>query len=91
MSNPVYLIATTFASPCGSGSTHGFRMYDNEAKCYDNNSETLITDDLELLDYALTVDDKEVKGMLDFVQEYEKGMNINDQYYDWDEIKGCFP
>lgn len=91
MSNPVTLVATTFDSHVCGTKTHGFRIHDNEAQCYDNNSESPISDDLELLDYALTVDNPDIKALLDFVKEHEKGMTINSQYYEWDEIKGCFP
>ncbi len=90
MSNPVTLVATTFQATAIGTETHGFRLYDNEAQCYDNNSESPISDDLELLDYALTVDTPEVKDLFVFVRENEKGLTINNQYYDWDEIKDHF-
>lgn len=90
MSNPVTLVATTFnAHVCGTV-THGFRIYDNEGQSYDNNSESPISDDLELLDYALTVDSPDVQAIFDFLKENESGITINNQYYDWDEIKDHF-
>ena len=91
MSNPVTLISTTFNSPCVRGSiTHGFRLYDNEAKCYDNNSESLITDDMELLKYALECGDLDAEDIFEFMKETEKGITINDTYYEWDEIRSLF-
>ena len=92
MSNPVTLISTTFNSHRVRGSiTHGFRLYDNETKCYDNNSESLITDDMELLEYALGCGDLDAKSIFEFMKETEKGITINDTYYEWDEIKSFFP
>jgi len=91
MSNPAFLVATTFDSHVIGTKTHGFRLYDNEAQCYDNLSESPITDDMELLQYALECDGNDIRGILDFIKENEKGININDNYYDWDEIKAYFP
>lgn len=90
MSNNVQLVATTFENLDGS-KTYGFRMYDGYTKVYDNNSETLITDDLQLLEYAIGCGDAEVTGMIDFLSENNTGLTINDVWYDYDEIKVLLP
>lgn len=87
MSSKVILQGTSFVSVNG-GTTYGFRLYDEYAKVYDNNSETLIEDDLELLKYAASVEDTDgTQAILNFVFEQETGMEINGTWYDWDEIK----
>lgn len=86
MSNSVNLVATKFVSATGE-ETFGFRMYDNYGDVYDNLAESLITDEIELLEYAKNADYREVRDMLDSVVENETGMNINGVWYDWDEIK----
>ena len=88
MSNQVTLMATTFTQPASTvPDTHGFRMYDSYSKTYDNNSESPIMDDIELLQYALSVEDEIVTGMIDHLKSMEKGMTINGVWYDYDEIK----
>lgn len=87
----INLVATTFKANAASiPDTYGYRIYDDYAKAYDNNSESPIEDDLDLLEYALQSSDDEVKTMLDFVKEHQNGMNINGEWYDWDQIKECF-
>jgi hypothetical protein len=86
----ITLTATTFDSHVEGIKTYGFRIYDENNKVYDNNSKSPIVDDIDLLEYALTVDDYEIKAMLSHIKENEKGMTINSQYYDWEEIKEYF-
>ena len=86
----VTLTATTFDAHVEVKKSHGFLLHDDYAKTYDNNSESPITDDLELLKYALSVDDDEIKAILSFIKENEEGMRINGVWYDWYEISECF-
>lgn len=90
MASKVTLIATTFDEHVCGTKTHGFRMYDDYSQAYDNNSESPIEDDFDLLRYALTCSNSDIKAMLDFIAENEMGMMINSQFYDWEEIKDCF-
>jgi hypothetical protein len=84
----INLLATTFSDLMAT--TYGFRMYDEYDQCYDDNSESPIEDDLDLLRYALTVDCDKVREMLSYLKENREGMNINNVWYDWDEIAAVF-
>jgi hypothetical protein len=90
MSSNTTLEATTF-EPLRGAKTYGFRMYDDYSKTYDNNSSSLIVDDMELLEYAIGCGDSEVTGMIEFLSENEQGMTINGTWYDYEEIKIYFP
>lgn len=72
-----------------NGSTFGFCMYDEHAQAYDNLSESLIEDDIELLKYAYQghsgVND-EISGMFNHIKESKCGIEINGEWYDWDDI-----
>jgi len=90
MSNPVHLIATTFEHPAMGTKDHGFILSDNEAKiCFDG-EESVIMDDMELLQFALKQEGNDIQPMFEFIKEHEKGININNQYYEWEEIKQYF-
>lgn len=86
MSNHAMLIGTKFVDSDGIES-YGFRISDNYAKSYDNWSECPIEGDLELLAYAVENGDEQAQSILNFVAEEEKGIDINDTWYDWEEIK----
>jgi hypothetical protein len=85
-----HLVATTFEDHVCGTKTHGFRIYDEYEAYYDNNSESPINDDIELLEYALSVDDADIKGLFDCQRELQSGITINNQFYDWEEIKDLF-
>jgi hypothetical protein len=88
MSSPVTLVATTFTPTSAPlSNTYGFRIYDGYSQRYDNNAKAPITDDMKLLEYARSIHCDDIKAMLDFVKEEHTGMEINCQWYDYDEIK----
>ncbi len=88
MSDKVNLVTTEFRD--FSGTSKGFRIYDENCQAYDNVSEILIEDDMELLRYAyinhIGVDD-EISQMLKSVVEKEDEVVINGTTYTWDQIK----
>ena len=88
MSNRVSLDATKFVNKNGDES-YGYRMYDDYDQTYYNCAESNIMemDDLELLEYAGKRADERAGEMISFCMEEEKGMYINDTWYDHDEIK----
>jgi hypothetical protein len=86
MSNRIHLNAVKFEYLKGDV-TYGYTISDDEDMSFDNNAEVMIEDDLELLRYAKKTADASTEAMLDFMQENEKGILINDSWYDWDEIK----
>lgn len=86
MSNRVHLNAVKMEYLTGDVS-YGYTISDDEGLSFDNNAEAMIEDDLDLLRYAKKTADASAEAILDFVQENEKGVLINDSWYDWDQIK----
>lgn len=86
MSNRVHLNAVKMEYLNGYV-VYGYTISDDEALSFDNNAEAMIKDDLELLRYVKKTADTAAKAMLDFIQENEKGILINNSWYDWEQIK----
>lgn len=86
MSNPVYLNSMKFEG-LGGHVSYGYTISDNEDQDFDSCAEHMIEDDLELLKYVRANGGSSARDILDFVAEEEKGIEINDTFYDWDEIK----
>lgn len=86
MSNRVHLNAVKIEYLNGSV-TYGYTISDDNEMTFENNAEAMIQDDMELLRYAKQTADSVTEGILDFVRENEKGILINDSWYDWDDIK----
>jgi hypothetical protein len=106
MSNPVDIQFRRFENlnddltPDGTAN-YGFVIYDNEGTTYNNNfnSKEELQGELDkregtfpqkVIDLVCYFGDNMAQGMLDFVQENEKGITINGTFYEWDEIKACF-
>ena len=95
MSNEVTIQATQFVNMRGAektGSTFGFRIYDDYDSVYSNlmmEGEFLdiSSEDLAFLKYVVDNASDKIEYMLDSVVENEKGMEINGTWYDWNEIK----
>lgn len=85
--NCITLQATKFVNLPQGDETIGWRMYDNHGQTYDNTLESLVTEDLELLKIALESTDQQVLDMLSMMQEISKGIEINGNFYDWDQVK----
>ena len=90
MSNQVCLMSTKFVDR--DGTTYGFRMYDNYGTAYNNCSEGLIEDDMQLLRYVkiATTKDRTLAAFFNYIKECESGIEINNTWYDWEEIKDIF-
>lgn len=86
MSNQVILNSMEFKD-IGGHVSYGYTISDNEDQDFDSCAEHMIEDDIELLKYAVANNGESAQGILDFVVENEKGILINDTWYDWDEIK----
>ena len=83
MSNRICLYATEFKDY--SGSSFGYRVADDYDKEYNNMSERMISDDMELLRYAVAT--SEFAEFHDFLSDNQSGLSINDVWYDWEEVK----
>ncbi len=89
MSNRISLIATKFTNIKTGHETLGYRLYDDYEQIYDNTFESVPDDDIEFLQMVYDRCD-EYSAILNYLWETKKGININEEYYDWDEIKGVF-
>ena len=83
MSNRICLYATEFKDL--QGSSFGYRVADDYDKEYHNFAPKMITDDLALLQYA--VETTEFSTFHDFLADNESGLSINDEWYDWEQVK----
>lgn len=86
MSNRAILTAMKFEALSGDV-CYGYTLSDQYALDFDNNAEAMIEDDLDLLRYALKNAGNGGDEILDSVRDNEKGILINDNWYDWNEIK----
>jgi hypothetical protein len=87
MSNKVTIEPTKFVNIRSGSETVGFRMYDDYAQVYNNTWDSIPDDDMDLLKLVVTDDSVEVRDMLLFIKENEKGICIGDEFYDWEQIK----
>jgi len=83
----VCLVATTFTNLSGHIS-YGYRIYDEYGHNYYNLHSSLIEDDLELLEDAITNGDRETREMLMYAKEH--GIEINDVWYEPEQIQHLF-
>lgn len=90
MSNRVSIVPTEFVNVRSGDRTLGVRVYDDEGQSYDNTWETIPDDDMDLIKKVLQSDDINIVGMMDFIQENEKGLSIDGNWYDWEQIKDCW-
>jgi hypothetical protein len=92
MSNRLCIVSTEFRNARTEGTTYGVRIYDNYDNVYDNLWEGILYDDLEILATVLkdTKGNERVEAMFDFIQENENGIDIDGEWYDWDQIKHLF-
>jgi len=91
MCNRVTIEATKFVNKDGS-ETYGFRMYDDYAQLYNNCAESNIMEleDKDLLKYVLDRSDEVSGEMFSYCMSENKGIYINDEWYDYDELKDIF-
>ena len=89
MSN-ITIQPTKFVNVRTGENTLGVRVYDDYGQSYDNTWESIPDDDHEILKIIIKSDDKVVRGMMEFLQEDQKSIDIGGAYYSWDEIKYLF-
>lgn len=86
MSNRAILTAMKFEALSGD-ITYGYHLSDDYALDFDDNAESMIEDDLDCLRFAVANAGDAGREILNSIQENEKGIIINSNHYDWDEIK----
>ena len=80
------LLSTTFVD-MSVETSYGYRLFDDYGQTYCNIGSYLIEDDLELLQFAMENSDDYSRTLFKFLIEDQKGLNINNSWYDFDEIK----
>ena len=88
MSNRASITTTKFTNIKSGESTLGFRAYDDYEQMYDNTWDEMPDGDMDVLAKVLKESDcKEMTGIIDFIVENKKGIEINGTWYDWEDIK----
>jgi hypothetical protein len=91
MSNTLTLIPTKFQDIRSGDVTYGYRIFDSYDDSYSNTWESIPDDDMEFLKMVLdeTVENysQVVLEMFNFLQENEKGLDIDGTFYDFEDIK----
>lgn len=82
--NRIYLESTTFVNHNGS-ETYGYRFYDDYEKTYCNLAEAPITDDMDLLRFAVKMEDD--SSLINYIIENEKSIEINGTLYKINDIE----
>jgi hypothetical protein len=90
MSNLVEVKRTKFTNLDGSAETYGYRIYDNYGASYCNlffKEDELPKDDFELIKYIQEYNDEVVDAMLQYIEDDQEGISIDDEFYEWKDIK----
>lgn len=84
MSNLVVLNSTTFKDH--TGESKGYLIQDNYDCSHEKDLETVPTG-LDLLTLAMQSDNPVIISIIDSLVENDKGIKIDGEWYDWDDIK----
>src|SRR5438045_3423982 len=87
MSNRVCIEPTKFVDVRSGSESYGFRACDNYGQTYCNSFESIPDNDLEFLALVVENTDDILQDMLNMLIEDERGLDIGDKWYDYDDIK----
>lgn len=91
MSNRLVIQPTKFINlnnGVEDGPTYGVRVFDEYGCSYCNAWDSIPGEPLEILrKVCVEMNDENTMAMLDNVQENELGLNIGDDYFEWEQIK----
>lgn len=91
MSNRLNIDGIEFHNPKTDITEFGVKVYDDYAHSYIDSWEDIPENDLEILERLWTKESNQIiEDAIDFIIEMSKGCYINDQWYEWDEIKHIF-
>lgn len=88
--NKVTIQPTIFENHPQGTKTFGYRIYDDYGQTYLNTWESIPKDDMDILQKVMDEADETADAMFSFILEHEHGIYINDNWWDWDEIKHIF-
>ncbi len=89
MSNQVSIIRTVFRDFATGDETFGFRVYDDHGQDYCNllQKDDLEREDKEFLQRVKANRSEVIDSLIDFVFENEKGVFVDDTFYQFAEFK----
>ena len=91
MSSRLNIVSTKFENVKSGSITYGVRVFDDYSNSYDNCWENIPENDFDVLRKLLKEGCSDnIADMLEFVKEHKQGVCIDEQWYDWDEIKHIF-
>lgn len=88
--NRVTIEPTEFKNIRTGHKTYGVRVYDGYDQAYDNTWDKIPKNNIDVLGKVLQSQDDTIGSMLGFVSENKTGIEIGDEYYEWEKIKDCF-
>ena len=95
MSNKITFEPTKFENVRTGSITYGCRIYDDNDVTYTNTWGSIPDDDLDVIAGCIA-DFKGCEGfnpfgaMMESLQTEECGVNVGNEWYDWDDIKHLF-
>ncbi len=87
MSNRVYLVPTKFVDQHDQTETFGYRVFDDEDQDYVNHWDEIPKEDMKVIELAL---EEGGNTLLDYVREFQTGLFIRDNWYDWVDVMHIF-
>jgi len=85
--NRVTIQPTIFENHPQGDKTYGYRIYDDYGQTYYNSWESMLTDDMEILQNVMDYGDDIAQDILSFLFENGKGLYIGDTWYNFEEIQ----
>jgi hypothetical protein len=90
MANRATLQRCTFSNYPGEHKSFGYRLYDDYSQGYDNTQDETIfkLEPLEFLRHVVSYDHSDsAEGIFNSISENQKGIYIDDNWFDWNEIQ----
>ena len=87
MSNRAYIIRTKFIDTADKNESYGVRVFDDYDQSYINRRDELPDSDMELLREVIADMDEPIMSIINSLLTNEKGLYIDDRWYDYEEIK----
>ena len=90
MSNHICIIPTNFVNARSGNVSYGVRVYNDHECVYDNSWMGIPVNDLDILRETIISANNAISNLLDYLKKQKQGCEIDETWYDWDEIKSVF-
>jgi hypothetical protein len=89
MSNQISIQRTVFTNYKSNAVAYGYRAHDEYGQCYSNalTKEQLDLPDEKFIKVVESYADEGLGDMFSFAQEYEKGIQIDNEFYNYEWLK----